>query len=86
MKIKKEFELRNVCGEHTLVPVGDTATTFKGLITINNIGHFIWDNLEKVDTEEEIVSMIVDKYKLDPNKAKSDVDDFLKYLRNVDII
>lgn len=86
MKIKKEFELRNVCGEQTLVPVGDTATTFKGLITINNIGHFIWDNLEKVDTEEEIVSMIVDKYKLDPNEAKNDVDDFLKYLRNVDII
>ena len=53
---------------------------------MNNIGRFIWENLEKVETEDEIVSMVVDKYALELSQAKNDVDDFIKYLKNVDII
>ena len=62
MKIKKEFSLRNIYGEDTLVPVGETALSFKGIIIVNNIGSFIWNNLEIVESVEDIVSMIVDKF------------------------
>ena len=86
MKIKKEFSLRNIYGEDTLVPVGETALSFKGIIIVNNIGSFIWNNLEIVESVEDIVSMIVDKFDLDHNRARRDVNDFIKYLRNVDII
>ena len=68
MKIKKEFVLRNVYGENALVPVGDSASSLKKIIKVNELGSFIWNNLE------------------DFNQAKGDVDDFLKYLRDVDII
>lgn len=86
MKIKKDFELRNIGGENTLVPVGDTANSFKGIIKINDIGRFIWNNLENVNTEEEIVSMIVSGYGLEAIEARKDVNDFLTYLKNVQII
>ena len=86
MKIKKEFTVRDLYGEDVLVPVGETAKSFKGIIKMNNIGRFIWENLEKVETEDEIVSMVVDKYDLELTQAKNDVDDFIKYLKNVDII
>lgn len=86
MKIKKDFELRNIGGENTLVPVGDTANSFKGIIKINDIGSFIWNNLENVNTEEEIVSMIVSGYGLEAIEARKDVSDFLTYLKNVQII
>lgn len=86
MKIKKDFELRNIGGENTLVPVGDTANSFKGIIKINDIGSFIWNNLENVNTEEEIVSMIVSGYGLEAIEARKDVNDFLTYLKNVQII
>lgn len=86
MKIKKEFCLRNIHGEDTLVPVGDTVSSFKGIIKVNNIGSFIWSNLENAENTDEIVCMLMDKYNLELHQAKSDVDDFIKYLRNVDII
>ena len=86
MKIKKEFTVRDLYGEDVLVPVGETAKSFKGIIKMNNIGRFIWENLEKVETEDEIVSMVIDKYALELTQAKNDVDDFIKYLKNVDII
>lgn len=86
MKIKKEFCMRNICGENTLVPVGETALSFKGLIKVNNIGSFIWNNLESAKNGDEIVSMIMDKYRIDLKEAKSDVDSFIKYLKDVNII
>ena len=42
--------------------------------------------VEKDKNEDEIVSLVMDKYQVDFNQAKGDVDDFLKYLRDVDII
>lgn len=86
MKIKKEFCMRNICGENTLVPIGETAVSFKGIIKVNNIGSFIWNNLESAKNEDEIVSMVMDKYSLDLREARSDVDGFIKYLKNVNII
>lgn len=86
MRIKKEFCMRNICGESTLVPVGETASSFKGIIKVNEIGSFIWNNIEKVVNEEEIVSMIVKDFNLDFNQAKNDVNDFINYLKDVNII
>ena len=86
MKIKKEFMLRNICGEEALVPVGETAKSFKGIIKVNNIGSFIWNNLENSKNECEIVSEVVENYGLDAIEAKKDVRDFIEYLKNVDII
>lgn len=86
MKIKKEFMMRDICGENTLVPIGETASSFKGIIKMNNIGSFIWSNLEKVENEEEMTSLIVKEYKLSLNEAQNDVNDFIKYLRNVEIL
>jgi len=86
MKIKKEFCMRNICGENTLVPIGETAVSFKGIIKVNNIGSFIWNNLEGAKDENEIVSMVMDKYNLELSEARTSVDDFLKYLKNVNII
>ena len=86
MKIKKEFVLRNVNGENALVPVGDSASSLKKIIKVNELGSFIWNNLESAKNEDEIVSLVMDKYQVDFNQAKGDVDDFLKYLRDADII
>lgn len=38
MKISKEFILREIAGEYILVPVGKTALTFNGLVTVNEVG------------------------------------------------
>lgn len=56
MKIKKEFVLRNVYGENALVPVGDSASSLKKIIKVNELGSFIWNNLESAKNEDEINS------------------------------
>ena len=86
MNIKKEFILRKVVGENILVPVGKTAIEFNGLITLNNIGVFIWQNLNNVECEEEMLNLILEKYDVDKATAEEDIKYFLQQLKGANII
>lgn len=86
MKIKKKFLLREVMGENILVPVGDSDTTFNGIASLNDIGVFIWQNIESAKDEEELLQRILDEYEVDRDVAKADLDEFLGKLEAVDII
>ena len=43
MKVSKEFILREIAGEHILVPIGIAAANFNGLISMNEVGRFLFD-------------------------------------------
>lgn len=62
MKIVKEFILREIAGECVLVPTGATSQEFNGMITISDTAKFIWENIEKVDSLEEMIQMVLDTY------------------------
>lgn len=86
MKINKEFILREIAGEYILVPIGDTPLSFNGLITVNDVGAFIWNNIEKSSSEEELLNLILEEYDVDKGSAKEDLDEFLGKLRESEII
>ena len=86
MKFKKEFMLREIVGETILIPVGESNNHFNGIITINELGKFIWENLESSENENILLNKILDEYDVDEKTAKSDLDEFLDKLKKVDII
>ena len=86
MKIKKEFILREIVGDIVLVPINKSTSKFDGLITINEIGKFIWENIESSKDEDELLQRILDEYEVDKDVAKADLDEFLGKLKAVDII
>lgn len=86
MKIKKDFILREIVGDYVLVPNGETIKEFNGLITMNKLGVFIWEQLEGAETEEDILKAILDKYEIDEETARADLDEFLGILKKADII
>ena len=86
MKIKKEFILREIVGDIVLVPINKSTSKFDGLITMNEIGKFIWENIESAKDEEELLQRILDEYEVDRDVAKADLDEFLGKLKEIDII
>ncbi|MEE0775100.1 MAG: PqqD family protein [Merdibacter sp.] len=86
MKISKEFILREIAGEYILVPVGKTALTFNGLVTVNEVGALIWGMLEKGSDVSTIVNGILDEYDVDEQTATADVLEFISYLKSNNII
>lgn len=86
MKLKKEFILRNIVGETVLVPINKSESNFDGLITINEVGKFIWENIESAKDEEDLLSKILEEYDVEEEIARKDLNDFLQKLKDVDII
>lgn len=86
MKLKKEFIKREIAGENLLVPTGETSLTFNGLITLNEVGAFIWDKLSQAQSEEDVVEFILEEYDVDEETAKADTKEFLGKLKSAEII
>lgn len=80
MKIVKEFILRDIAGECVLVPTGATTQEFNGLITMSDTAKFIWENMEKADSFEELIQMILEEYEIDEETAKKDAHGFINEL------
>ena len=60
--------------------------SFNGLITINKSGKFIWENIEVVNSQEELLQLILENYDIDRDTAKADMKEFLEILKKADII
>lgn len=86
MQFKKEFMLREIVGEAVLIPTGETAAHFNGLISVNELGKFIWENYEKAQDEDELLGFILDEYEVEKEVAKADLAEFLNILRENEII
>ena len=69
MKIKDGFMLSRVAGSYVVVPVGAVQADFTGMITLNPVGAFLWSNLEKETTREELLKNVLAQYSIDEETA-----------------
>ena len=81
MKIEKDFILREIAGDYVIVPTGKTALEFNGLITINELGAFIWEKLQQDITGEELTAAILEEDEGPEETARKDTEEFLDKLR-----
>ena len=80
MKLKKDFVLRQVAGTWVVLPLGDTAVDFNGMLTLNETGTFLWQALEKETEREKLVESLLAEYNVSREIALTDVDAFLDKL------
>lgn len=83
MRASKDFIMREIAGEHILVPVGAAAARFNGLITMNELGRFIFDLLAQEQTVEQLAERIVGEYDVPLETATEDTREFLQQLRDI---
>lgn len=83
MKVSKDFILREIAGEIMLVPVGAAAAKFNGLITMNEVGKFIFEALGQERDIDTLADMICAEYEIDKDTAAGDAAEFLQQLREV---
>ena len=87
MKISKEFVLREIAGVYVIVPTGEAAYRFQGLITVNDTGAFLWEQLQSGEqTEEKLTDALCNEYETDRTEAAGDVAEFLRTLREHNIL
>ena len=86
MKRIKEYIKRNIAGEIVLVPAGQTAEDFNGMITLTESGDFIWEHLEEARDFNHLVELILEEYDIDTETAAQDASAFLMQLLQAGMI
>jgi len=86
MKITGEFILREIAGDTILVPAGQTALHFNGMITLEPVGALIWKDIESGKNREEILTHILDTFEVETQVAAEDLDAFLQQLKKNDFL
>ena len=81
MIASKNFILRDIAGEHILVPVGSAAAGLNGIVTLNDSGCFVWKRLMSGATQEELVAAVMGEYDVDRETAAADIAAFVGTMR-----
>ena len=79
MKIKKDFKLREICGEYVVTAEGMQAVDFTKLISLNETAAFLWKAAEKQGefTVASLAQALCDEYDVVMAQAEKDGADGL---------
>ena len=81
MRIVGGFQVRELFGEIVAIPTGDAAVCLSGIISLNELGRFLFEQLAHDHTEQTLVAAVLEEYEVDEQTAKADVKEFLNHLR-----
>ena len=86
MKIKDGYLLRTVAGSNIVVPIGEGAIDFSGVITLNEVGAFLWRVLEDGADKAALLKKLTDEYEVDDATASADIDAFIVRLQEASLL
>lgn len=86
MKIKEGFVLRNVVDEYIVMPTGDNIATFEGAVVLNEVSAFIYRQLQKPVSREDLLMAVLNEYDVDEATAAEDLDTLLQNLIQMGLI
>lgn len=95
MQLRYTFRFQQIGQTWLGAAVGQNAHLFNGVLQLNEVGHFIVSELEKITTEESanpkelieedlvavLTKRLTNEYAVDESTAQSAVQDVLNYLR-----
>lgn len=80
MKIKEGFLLRQIAGQTVVLPTtGDLNLNI--MITLNETGTFLWEQMQQETSEAELTAALLKEYDVEEAVAKESVAAFVKKLR-----
>jgi len=86
MKIKSGYIMREVADNYVVVPRGQATVDFNGMITLNETGAFLWEQLAEEKNLEELVENFTKEYDVDEATARKDIMEFVEKLKDADLI
>ena len=86
MKLKTGLMIRELVGKYVVIPVGAGSEAFHGIIEMNKTGAFLWEQMEKDMTKEQLTEALLEHYDVDQMQAEKDVEIFTERLLKAGIL
>ncbi len=80
IQLNGDYILRQIGDDYIIVPVGKTALEFNGMITVNEIGALLWEQLVNGTDRDKLVQNLIDNYEVAREEAEKDLGEFLNIL------
>ncbi len=74
---KQNFVARPVNNELVLVPLKNKVADMTQLFTLNELGHFIWNEIQPNTTFDSLLEKIIAEYEVESDIARADLNAFL---------
>ena len=85
MRMKEGFVLRTVAGQTVVLPSGDELN-LNLMITLNETGAFLWEQLQQDTSEENLVQALLEQYEVDEETARASVRRFVGELKDHELL
>jgi hypothetical protein len=72
-----DFIYRRIVDESVLVPIHRDVANMDSIYTLNEVGAFIWEQLEQPTTQSALQGAILHAYDADPGVLLADLERFL---------
>lgn len=86
MKIKDNFEVKEVSGKFIVIPKASKNLDFKGIMTLNKSGKLLFEELQKGSNIKLLIKVLTDHFEVSEEVAENDVLLFLEKLKNHDLL
>ena len=86
MKLNPDFIPRELMADFLLLPSGQAALDFNGIITLNEMGRAIFQLLPQVESEAELTQRLLEEYDVGEAELRADLSEFLGQLRERNIL
>ena len=80
MKLKKDYVLRQAAGAWIVLPLGEEAVNFAGMLKLNDSGVLLWRALEQGDDKNALIEALTKEYDVSTEQAEADVEEFIATL------
>lgn len=77
---KKNFVARAVNNELVLVPLKNQVADMTALFNLNEVGQFIWNEIQPETTLDSLLEKITTEYEVESDVARADLTAFLTEL------
>ena len=81
--VKSKFVTREVGNELIIVPLSANVAHMNEPFTLNETAKFIWENLDKSNSIEGLISLVTDTFDINEETATKDVETFLGKLEHM---
>ena len=87
MKLKKGFELRDVCGEKVIVAQGLEHIDFSKIVSLNESAALLWEKLQgkELDTATA-ATLLIEEYDVDTATAQADARRLLDHWKEIGVV
>lgn len=79
MKLKEGFILRTVAEKHVVIPSGNELD-LSIMLTLNDTGKFLWEQLQTEKTEAQLLQAVLATYEVEPSQASAYIAAFVQKL------